>query len=269
MRLPEALDFHAECEALAAILDGAGANDFNRTTQFKNWSIADVIAHLHLWNHAALLTLEDPPEFGRLLKWIAGRMAAGNSHPELQIEWFDGASGRVLYEDWKKLYPKLAAGYRDEDPDRRVQWAGPDMSVRSCITARQMETWAHGQAVFDLLGVVRVDSDRLKNVAEIGVKTYSWSFRNRNQEVPLPKPYVRLTAPSGAAWEWNEPQADNRVVGQATEFCQVVAQTRNIADTSLEIVGPAATRWMQIAQCFAGPPEDPPARGTRCRARTS
>lgn len=267
--LEEALDFLAESDALAALLEDTGETDFTRTTQFKNWSIEDVIGHLHLWNHTALLTLEDSAEFQKLLKWVVERMTAGRSHLDLQGEWLAGRSGRVLYEDWKSLYSKLADAYRDADPDRRVPWAGPDMSVRSCIAARQMETWAHGQEVFDVLGVDRSDTDRIKNIAHIGVKTYGWSFRNRKEEVPTPKPYVRLTAPSGGLWEWNETQADNRVIGSATEFCQVVAQTRNVADTSLQIVGPAAARWMQIAQCFAGPPEDPPAKGTRCRAPTS
>ena len=38
------------------------------------------------------------------------------------------------------------------------------MSARSSISARLMETWAHGQAVYDRLGVVRVDTDRIRNI---------------------------------------------------------------------------------------------------------
>ena len=76
-------------------------------------------------------------------------------------------------------------------------------------------------------------------------------------------PYVRLSGPEGAIWEWNEPSADNRVEGDALEFCQVVTQTRNAADTALVVVGAPARAWMAIAQCFAGPPEEPPAPGLR------
>ena len=147
----------------------------------------------------------------------------------------------------------------------RVKWAGPDMSVRSSLTARLMETWAHGQEIYDLLGVERQDKDRIQGVAVLGVNTFGWTFVNRGLDVPEDVPYVRLTAPSGAVWEWNEPNENNRVQGSATEFCQVVAQTRNIADTQLDVVGETATRWMAMAQCFAGAPEDPPAPGTRFR----
>jgi uncharacterized protein (TIGR03084 family) len=76
---------------------------------------------------------------------------------------------------------------------------------------------------------------------------------------------VRLLAPSGACWEWNAPSDTNRVEGDAVEFCQVVTQVRNIADTRLRVTGESARRWMSIAQCFAGAPADPPAPGTRFR----
>ena len=58
-------------------------------------------------------------------------------------------------------------------------------------------------------------------------------------------------------------QPNNCVEGRAVEFCQVVTQTRNVADTTLRVVGEPARRWMAIAQCFAGPPENPPAPGAR------
>jgi uncharacterized protein (TIGR03084 family) len=113
------------------------------------------------------------------------------------------------------------------------------------------------------LGVGRTSTDRLRNIAEIGVRTYGWTFANRQRAVPGPAPYVRLTAPSGGMWTWNDLTPDNAVTGDALAFCQVVAQTRNVADTNLQVTGEPATIWMSLAQCFAGPPVDPPAPGTR------
>jgi hypothetical protein len=45
----------------------------------------------------------------------------------------------------------------------------------------------------------------------------------------------------------------------------VVTQVRAVADTELQVTGDTARRWMAIAQCFAGPPQDPPAPGSRFR----
>ena len=61
----------------------------------------------------------------------------------------------------------------------------------------------------------------------------------------------------------NEERDGHLIEGSATEFCQVVTQVRNIADTRLKVVGEPARLWMSVAQCFAGPPNSPPAPGTR------
>ena len=84
----------------------------------------------------------------------------------------------------------------------------------------------------------------MRSIAELGVRTYSWTFVNRQQQAPRPKPHVRLTAPSGAIWEWNEERADERVEGDAVEFCQVVTQSRTIGDTGLAVTGENATLWI-------------------------
>ena len=137
------------------------------------------------------------------------------------------------------------------------------MSVRSSITARLMETWAHGQAVYDLLGVIRRNTDRIRNIVVLGVNTYGWSFKVRRETPPASMPHLRLTAPSGEVWTWNAPSDRDLIAGAAEEFCQVVTQVRNIADTALTVRGAAAEAWMRQAQCFAGPPETPPAAGAR------
>ncbi|MEN8182378.1 MAG: TIGR03084 family protein, partial [Myxococcota bacterium] len=107
---------------------------------------------------------------------------------------------------------------------------------------------------------------RIKNIAVIGIKTFAWTFVNRGLPVPGAPPHVRLVAPSGAIWEWNEPSSSECIRGDATDFCHVVTQGRNVADTKLEVVGEIATSWMDIAQCFAGGPTDPPKPGERSGA---
>ena len=75
---------------------------------------------------------------------------------------------------------------------------------------------------------------------------------------------MRLTGPSGATWEWNDAIATSRIEGSAVDFCRVVTQTRNVRDTALIVTGDSARQWMEIAQCFAGPPETAAgARNTR------
>ncbi len=262
--LQQALDFREESEAVFALLDGLDDQDWGRKTQFKEWTINDIVAHLHMGDYAANLSLQDTNAFLDLVKeFTVGRKQYGRL--AFTHVWLDGLRDRALLHRWRTFSLEMAERFAAADPKKRVQWFGPDMSVRSSITARLMETWAHSQAIYDLLGQTRTDTGRIKNVVVMGVNTFGWTFANRKLAVPTDIPYLRLSAPSGEIWEWNRSDQENRIEGSAVEFCQVVTQVRNIADTSLGVRGGTATRWMAIAQCFAGPPEEPPAPGSRFR----
>ncbi len=190
--LTEANDFLDECDALAEILQDSDDALLNKVTLFKKWTIEDVIAHLYMWNVAAGLTLQSREAFQTFFTGIAKELMAGKSHPEAQRVWLDenqkGLRGKALFDAWRDDYPILAEQYLHTDPEQRLAWAGPDMSAQSKIIARQMETWAHGQEVFDVLGLEREHKDRIRNIAHLGVTTYSWSFRNRGEDPPSPKP---------------------------------------------------------------------------------
>lgn len=261
--LQQAVDFRDESDALHALLKTLPEADWSRATQFKGWRVNDVVAHLHFGNYAADLSLSDEAAFKAFAADYQGAKQRGVHMLEFTHAWLKGTAGPALLALWHDYYQEMAQRFAAADPRKRVLWFGPDMSVRSSISARLMETWAHGQEIYDLLGQPCVQSDRIRNIVVMGVNTFQWTFSNRGLAVPAQQPYLRLEAPSGDIWEWNEPSADNAIEGSALAFCQVVTQVRNIADTGLRVVGDTATRWMAMAQCFAGPPEDPPAPGSR------
>lgn len=262
--MQQATDFLQESEALFAILGDISGEQWEVQTQFKGWTLNDVLVHLHYWNQMADLSLQNPDAFtARIGALFVKAKAEGLRAAENEAILL---RGNELRDSWRTLYTDIGARWADLDPKHRVKWAGPDMSVRSSITARQMETWAHGQEVFDVLGVERVEHDQVKNIVILGVNTFGWAYQVNGKPVPEAMPRLELTAPSGALWEFGE-RGDNRITGPAVEFAQVSAQTRNIADTSLKVEGPVAAEWMSIAQCFAGGRETPPAPGSRHRAR--
>lgn len=265
--MQQAVDFLEESKALADVVEPLSEDDFHIPTQFKGWTIDDVIGHLHMFNVGALVTLRDGGDaFAAFFAPVANGMARGKTIRDMQYPWLDGLQGRRLFDAWRETFHEVARAYSDADPRRRLRWAGPDMSALSCITARQMETWAHGQEVFDVLGVERREMDRIRNIAHLGVTTFKWTFLNRGLNVPDLQPFVELSGPTGDVWTWGERQADSSISGEAVDFARVVSQVRNIADTRLAVRGDVAREWMAMAQCFAGPPETPPAPGTRFMA---
>jgi uncharacterized protein (TIGR03084 family) len=265
--LQQIVDFRAEADELHRLLAPLSEADWDRPTLFKQWTVNDIVQHLHMGDIMAFTAATDPGGFDALLADIRAKRASGGSRVAETRERLGGIGGPRLREAWRAQMNRLCDTLATKDPNARMKWAGPDMGVRMFTTARQMETWAHGQAIYDMLGVERpAASPRLRSIAEIGVRTFGWTYRNRDLPIPPDTPYVRLESPFGEPWEWHAPSNDNAVTGDAIAFCQVVTQTRNIADTNLRVVGETARHWMSIAQCFAGPPETPPAPGTRYRA---
>jgi uncharacterized protein (TIGR03084 family) len=257
--------FCDESQALYRLLANLEDDDFERQTRFKQWTIGEIITHLHTWNSAVEQALTDEPGFTHFLNDFMTSYKGGLPMRVYEKRWAAPLQGRALLEAWQRQALKTAGVCQLADPKRRMKWTGPDMGVRSSLTARLMETWAHGLAIYDLLGAERVDKDHIRNIAVLGIKTFGWTFSTHGQPLPAVLPHVRLYAPSGAIWTWHDASESDLIEGSATEFCQVVTQVRNIADTRLKVVGESATRWMSIAQCFAGPPEISPAPGTRFR----
>ena len=266
-------DFHQpqsfldESEALFDVLAGVDASLFTRPTRFKEWAINDILAHLHIWNWALEQAIVVVPAFDNLLLQFKAHVKVAPVRT-FENTWVAPLHGPELLDAWWAQCRQTTALVQSVDPKLRTRWFGPDMSARSNITARLMETWAHGQAIHDLLGLERVQTDRLKDIAVLGIHTFDWTFRVRKLQPPSVHPHVRLRAPSGATWSWNEASDTDLIEGNAAEFCQVVTQVRHVDDTQLHVVGEAARLWMASAQCFAGPAHTPPAAGTRFREPT-
>jgi uncharacterized protein (TIGR03084 family) len=128
------------------------------------------------------------------------------------------------------------------------------MSHATSVTARIMETWAHGQDIADTLGVVRRPTDRLRHVAFLGSRAMANSYVAQGRRVPDTTIRIELVGPSGESWAFGPEGATDAVHGSALDFCLVVTQRRHPADTALVADGPVAREWLEIAQAFAGPP---------------
>jgi uncharacterized protein (TIGR03084 family) len=264
--LPQAADFRAEADELHKLLITLTDADWDRATLFKQWTVNDIVQHLHDGDLMAAASVSGPEQFAKFRAERQALLDRGLTRAEAARHRLGDLAGRPLLERWYDQMADLCDKLSALPSDTRLKWAGPDMGVRMFTTARQMETWAHGQAIYDLMSQTRESTDRLRNIAEIGVRTYGWTFANRKRDVPGPAPHVRLIGPSGTVWVWNDPSPENMIEGDAMSFCQVVTQTRNVADTDLKVIGEPARVWMSLAQCFAGPPEDPPPPGTRVAA---
>jgi uncharacterized protein (TIGR03084 family) len=244
-------DLMAETEDLVALVTSLSPAGWETPTPAPGWSIRDQVGHLAYFDEQLTLAATDPDAFARrrlealadVDRFVDAAAQAARQCPVADlVPW--------LHEARHTMIEATGAGAIE----RRIPWFGPDMSMASALTARIMETWAHGQDVADALGRTRAPSDRLRHVCFLGYRSFPNSFRSRGLEVPEAPVRVVLEGTGGDQWTYGPPDAANQVRGSALDFCLVVTQRRHRDDTDLVCEGAVSTQWMGIAQAFAGPP---------------
>jgi uncharacterized protein (TIGR03084 family) len=244
-------DLEAESAELDVRLAGLTPERWNLDTPAQGWTIADQVSHLAYFDDAAALSSADPERF----RTDADELTAIDvDFASIIAARYRSRSGDELLAWFRQARRNLLAVFGSVDPSARLPWYGRSMSAASMVTARLMETWAHGQDIADALHQTVEPSMRLRHIAHLGVSTFGFSFESRGLAVPSFSPYVALAAPDGSEWTWGDPATPFSVRGQALDFCRVVTQRRAVEDTDLVRIGAPAERWLHVAQAFAGPP---------------
>ena len=252
------VDLAADLEVEQRNLDDAVATlddeGWARPTPAAGWAVRDQIAHLAASEDLAALAASDEDAFAAALAEASELAADDHAAPHAGRASLTNAA---LLAEWRARRAATIAAVLDGDRRRRIPWVAAAMSPMSFLTARLMETWAHGRDVFDALGTDQPATGALRHIAHLGVATRRFTYQNRGMEPPEAEVRVELTGPEGEAWTWGPPDATARVTGPAEDFCLAVTQRRAWTETSLEASG-GAESWLAIAQAYAGPPTDPP-----------
>jgi uncharacterized protein (TIGR03084 family) len=240
---------HADLERLVGGLDEAS---WGLATPAPDWAVRDQVSHLAFFDDTATVAITDPDTF---MVTAEAALAAGGDPMEEHLRRGRALVGEEVLAWWRRAAGAMVGAARTLEARDRVPWFGPPMGALSFVSARLMETWAHGQDVADALGATRVPTTRLRHIAHLGVRARPFSYVVRGLAVPTGGVCVQLLGPSGETWEWDADDAGSAVVsGPALDFCLVVTQRRHVSDTALTVQGTAAVEWLAIAQAFAGPP---------------
>lgn len=244
-------DLEAETAELLKLIIPLSPLHWDLATPAEGWSVRDAVSHLAFFDETGNLAATDPEAFAVGAAELQSSSDPGTAglnrgrtvKPVELLNWFISARSTMI------------ASFRTLDAKTRLPWYGPAMGALSFATARLMETWAHGQDVADALGATRPETARLKHIAHIGVRARPFSYTINKRDIPSSEVAVRLSAPDGSTWTWNDEAADtNLISGNALDFCLVVTQRRHRDDTELVVHGDAAHEWIAFAQAFAGAP---------------
>ncbi len=259
LTLPELLaDLDDEYDDLHSLVSPLASDSpaWDVATPAEGWKVRDQISHLAFFDDAGRMAVLEPGQFAEVAEELMAAEGDPMARHLLKGRAMDGAE---LLAWWEHAHQGMMTAFAGADPSARVPWFGPPMGALSFISARLMETWAHGQDVADALGRERLPTDRLHHVAHLGVRARPFSYLVHGLEVPPGRIDVVLLGPSGEEWSWAVGTADGgeppaSIGGPALDFCLVVTQRRNSFDTDLTIDGDLAAEWMSVAQAFAGPP---------------
>lgn len=224
-------------------------------TRAVPWTVRDQVAHLGWFDGAFARAVSTPEAFE------AERDAVTDvaSYVERTLREVPevGPAALAYWQDAAAAFDRAA---RACDPSARLPLFGPAMSLRSAISSRIMETWAHGADVAHALGGRLAASDRLRHVADLAVRARPQGYRVRGLDLPTVPVGVSVTGPSGQLWTWGDGTEAQSVVGDAEELCLVLIRRVHVDDTTLVVTGDAAREWMEIGQAFAGTPGADPVR---------
>jgi uncharacterized protein (TIGR03084 family) len=255
-------DLDSEYGDLRAVVEGLSDADlrWDLATPAAGWAVRDQISHLAYFDDAGRMAMVDPNAFALSVDKV---LAATGDPMDVHLARGRAMGGDELLSWWDGAHRAMVDAFAVADPAARLPWYGPPMGTLSFISARLMETWAHGQDICDALGVDRMPTARLQHIAHLGVRARPFSYLVRGKDAPPGRIDVVVTAPDGAGWQWSIGESTGEsigggqlatVSGSALDFCLVVTQRRNVADTDLDVIGALAEDWISVAQAFAGPP---------------
>ena len=89
--MQQVTDFLEESEALRTVLGSLLDADFETPTQFKGWTINNILRHLYVWNIAADLALSNEAAFGEFIAQMTAGIRGGRL-PDFEA----GVSGRLV-----------------------------------------------------------------------------------------------------------------------------------------------------------------------------
>ena len=239
-------DLEAEQLELQAVVAAIDSDAWFAPTPAWSWDVRDTIAHLADTDEMAIDTVQGGPY---AINDLAARAATGadvTSHGVLRGRRLAGPDVGTW---WNRTSHAERTMLRELPPDARVPW-GIGMRTPSFVTARLMETWAHGLDVRTALGVPAVDTDRLAHVAWLATRALPYAYSVAGIPPPEAPLRVELSLPSGAPWAFGPEAAADRITGSTGDYCRVFVHRRRPADTNLVIEGDAARAAIAVARAF-------------------
>ena len=236
----EQLELQADCAPLTE-------DQWLTPTAARGWDVRDTIAHLADTDEIAIDTMDDGP---RSLNRFVTLFASGKDVTLWGVLRGRRRAGADVLAWWERTSAVECERLSSLENATRVPW-GLGMGRPAFVTARLMETWAHGLDVRAAIGVSSVDTDRLRHVAFLATRALPYAFSYAGRTYPATPLRVELDLPSGDVWTHGPVDAEDRITGPVGEYCRVFVQRMPAsAARGLTATGAGAREALEVARAF-------------------
>ena len=241
-------ELEAEQDDLRALLETLDESDWTQPTPAVGWDVRDQVSHLADTEEWAVDTLLGGP---RAINEVAGQFESADEATLAGcLKGREMTPAQVL-DWWVTAATNNRKALRAADPSARVPW-GLGMGWTAFVTARLMEHWAHGLDIRAAVDRPGTDTDRLRHVAWICVRSLPYAFRAAGVEPPPGHTLrVELGGPSGDVWAFGPEDATDTIRGPAGVWCRRAVQRITPEEAgALHADGPLAHLAVRHARAF-------------------
>lgn len=246
-------DLAQEADALNALLVTLTDEQWYARTPAEGWDVRDSVAHVAIGDelaHECVTERRVPKLMQEGLEAILEGDIAAKAFELRMLGRGRQMLPPVVHRWWRDGNRALSDALATVEPDARLPWGPNRMSPASFVTARIMETWAHGLDCFDAVGATPDDTDRLRHVLDISVRALPYAFMVNGVEAP-DAVRVEVTSPSGEPWTAGPADAETVIRGSASDWCRVAVQRDRRGERErLEGTGPLAADVIKYVQAY-------------------
>ncbi len=241
-------DLEAEQDRLDEVLATLGPDGWGRSSAAGGWSVSDVVLHLAQTEEFVVASVKgDVAPFAR----DVGR-GDGGSVDEFIARWVENERSTppdAVYQRWRTARHAALDALRGCPPGTRLAWVTSPLSPATLATTRLAEHWAHALDITGSLGIAYPDTERLRHIAWLAVRTLPYAFAVAGLEARPVR--CELTGPDGERWEFGPADTDSCITGAAGSFCRVAAQRLAPEASGLTATGPDAAAALRVVRTYA------------------
>lgn len=243
-------DLAAEQDRLEEVLGSLAPDDWGLPSAAAGWSVSDVVLHLAQTEELVVASARgDLVSFGRDDGEDDGRGGSVDDFAAQTVADQRGTPPDAVYERWRAARRAALDALRGCPPGTRLPWATSPLSPATLATTRLAEHWAHALDITGPLEIGYPDTDRLRHIAWLAVRTLPYAFAVAGLEARPVR--CELTSPGGERWQFGPADAPSSIAGPAGAFCRVAAQRLAPQASGLTATGPDAATALRVVRSYA------------------